>query len=81
MKVEVRLFATLTPYLPAGSHDGAAVVDVPDGVTPRELVRRLGIPGHLERVLLVNGADVPTDRPLRDRDVVTLFPPLVGGCY
>lgn len=79
MKVEVRLFATLAPYLPPGSRDGAAVVDVPEGVTPRDLVQKLGIPADLERVVLVNGADVPTDRLLRDRDVVTLFPPLAGG--
>lgn len=79
MKVEVRLFATLAPYLPPGSRDGAATVDVPDGVTPRDLVERLGIPADVERVLLVNGADAPSDRPLQDRDVVTLFPPLAGG--
>lgn len=79
MKVEVRLFATLASFLPPGSRDGAAVVDVPDGVTPRELARRLGIPADLERVLLVNGAEAPTDRPLRDADVVTLYPPLAGG--
>jgi molybdopterin converting factor small subunit len=79
VKVEVRLFATLASYLPPGNRDGAAIVDVPDGVTPRELIQRLGIPTDLERVVLVNGTDVPTDRPLRDRDVVTLFPPLAGG--
>jgi len=79
VKVEVRLFATLAPYLPPGSRDGAAIVEVPEGVTPRELIRQLGVPADLERVILVNGTDVPTDRPLRDRDVVTLFPPLTGG--
>lgn len=79
MKVEVRLFATLVPYLPPGSRDGVAVVDVPDGVTPRELTRRLGIPAELDRVVLVNGAEAPTDGPLRDRDVITVYPPLAGG--
>lgn len=79
MKVEVRLFATLATYLPSGSRDGAAVIDVPDGVTPRDLARQLGIPADLDRVLLVNGIEASIDRPLRDRDVVTLYPPLAGG--
>ena len=79
MKVEVRLFATLASYLPPGGRDGAAVVDVSEGATPRELARLLGIPTDLERVVLVNGTDASADRPLRDRDVITLFPPLAGG--
>lgn len=79
MKVEVRFFATLTPYLPPGSRDGAAIVDVPDGVTPGELIDRLGIPRDLDRIVLVNGTDASADLPLRERDVVTLFPPLAGG--
>jgi molybdopterin converting factor small subunit len=80
VRVEVRLFATLAPYLPAGSRDGAAFVDVPDGETARELARRLRIPADLDRVLLVNGVDAEPDRPLRDGDVLTVFPPLAGGC-
>jgi molybdopterin converting factor small subunit len=79
VKVEVRLFATLAPYLPPGGRDGAAVVDVPEGATPRDLARVLGIPMDLERVVLVNGTDPPADQPLRDHDVITLFPPLAGG--
>jgi molybdopterin converting factor small subunit len=29
--------------------------------------------------VLVNGTDAPADRPLRDLDAITLFPPLAGG--
>ena len=79
MRIEVRLFATLVPYLPPGSRDGAIALDVPDGSTVREVVRRLRIPADLERVTLVNGADAAADAPLRAGDVVTLFPPLAGG--
>jgi len=79
VKVEVRLFATLTQYLPPGSRDGSAVVDVPDGSSAREVTRRLGIPTDLERVILVNGRDANPDAPLTSQDVLMLFPPLVGG--
>ncbi|HEV8616377.1 MAG TPA: MoaD/ThiS family protein [Methylomirabilota bacterium] len=79
MKVEVRLFATLTQYLPPGSRDGSVVLDVPDGSSAREVTRRLGIPTDLERVVLVNGHDANPDDPLAPQDILMLFPPLVGG--
>ena len=79
MKVEVRLFATLTQYLPPGSREGSAVLDVPDGSSAREVTRCLGIPTDFERVVLVNGRDADPDDPLAPQDVVMLFPPLVGG--
>jgi molybdopterin converting factor small subunit len=77
--VEVRLFATLTQFLPAGSTAGTAVLDLPDGATIADLTRRLGIPPGLERVLLLNGANVGADARLRSGDVVDIFPPLAGG--
>ena len=79
MKVEVRLFATLVAFLPSASRDGAAVLEVPDGTTVRQVVGGLGIPAELERVTLVNGTDATPDTPLRSGDVVTVFPPLAGG--
>jgi sulfur-carrier protein len=79
VKVEVRLFATLTEYLPPGSRDGSATLEVPDGSSAREVTQRLGIPSNLERVVLVNGRDADPDRPLSPQDIVMLFPPLVGG--
>ena len=79
MRVEVRLFATFGSFLPPGSSDGAAVLDLPDGSTVRDVVRHLGIPADVERVALVNGVDTAPDAPLRAGDVLTLFPPLMGG--
>ncbi len=79
MRVEVRLFATLVPYLPPDGREGAAVLEVPEGSTVRDVVRRLGIPADLERVTLLNGGDSVPDAPLRPGDVLTVFPPLAGG--
>jgi len=79
VRIEVRLFATLAGFLPPDSRDGAAILDVPDDSTVRDVVRRLRIPADLERVVLVNGGDAPTDARLRAGDVVTVFPPLAGG--
>ena len=79
MRVEVRLFATLAPFLPADSRDGAADLEIPEGSTIVDITDRLGIPPDLARVVLVNGRDVGSNAPLAPRDVVTIFPPLAGG--
>lgn len=79
MRVRLELFATLTAYLPPGSRDHAAELDVPPGTTVADLARRLGLPDHLSYVVLVNGQDADAGRRLAEGDVVALFPPLAGG--
>ncbi len=78
MKVEVRAFATLRPFLPQGTRQ-AAVLDVPDGSTIRDVVRFLGVPDEMTVIALLNGHEAEPDHILSGDDVVTLFPPLVGG--
>jgi molybdopterin synthase sulfur carrier subunit len=80
VRVEVRLFATLTLFLPPGGREGSATLDVPETSTVHDVVQRLGIPTDLERVTLVNGGDATPERQLHPGDVLTVFPPLSGGC-
>ena len=80
MIVEVRLFATLSSYLPQDDRaTGATGLDVPAGATVNDVAVRLGIPTALARVALVNGKEAEPERHLEAGDVVTLFPPLMGG--
>lgn len=79
MRVEVRLFATLTAFLPPNSREGTVTLDVPAGSTVRDVLGHLGIPADLERVSLVNGRDADAERTLGAGDVLTVFPPLAGG--
>ena len=79
MRLEVRLHATLATFLPAGSRDGVAAIDLEERAPVRRLVERLGIPVDLARVVLVAGRDVTDDHALRAGDVVDIFPPLAGG--
>jgi molybdopterin synthase sulfur carrier subunit len=79
VRVEVKLFATLTLFLPPGCREGSATLDVPETSTVHDVVQRLGIPVDLERVTLVNGGDATPERQLRPGDVLTVFPPLSGG--
>lgn len=79
MKIEVRLFANLADYLPPGTRGSSASVEVPDGATVADLVRRLAIPDELPRLMLVNGRDAGAEWRLAPGDVVSLIPPLAGG--
>jgi molybdopterin converting factor small subunit len=80
VEIEVHLFATLATYLPAGATDGTASLRVVGPTTAGQLVRSLGIPDDLPRMVLINGRDaLAEETPLRDGDVVSVFPPLAGG--
>ena len=79
MRVDVQLHASLATFLPHGSRDGVAVLDVADTATIADLIVCLAIPETLSRVVLVNGHDVDDDAQLRAGDVVDIFPPLAGG--
>ena len=79
MRVEVQLHATLAPFLPAGSRDGVAIVDLGETATVAALIAHLEIPPELSRIVLVNGHDVEDDTALRSGDVIDVFPPLAGG--
>lgn len=79
MTIEVRLFANLARYLPAGSRGDGARLDVQDDATVADVMRRLAIPSDLPGLLLVNGVEAGPDHHLRSGDVLSIVPPLAGG--
>jgi sulfur-carrier protein len=79
VKIRVEAFATVAPFLPPAPRGEAAFLDLAEGSTVSDVARLLRIPSELSVVTLVNGDDATPDRPLRPGDVVTLYPPLVGG--
>jgi molybdopterin converting factor small subunit len=79
MKVEVRLFATLQPYLPPGAHGDSISLEVPAGATVRDVVESLKIPSEGDCLTVVNGRDAASELVLSPGDELALFPPLSGG--
>jgi molybdopterin synthase sulfur carrier subunit len=79
MKVEVRLFALLERYLPAGSEGDGISLNVPPGTTVRDVVESLKIPSELSCLTVINGRDAPPEQVLAPGDVLSMFPPLAGG--
>ena len=83
MKVTIKLFALLGQYLPDGAADNAAEIEVADGATASDVIRRLNLPREYCHLVLVNGLYVaPADRDagvLSDGDVLAVWPPVAGG--
>jgi molybdopterin converting factor small subunit len=83
MKVTIKLFALLGEYLPAGADDNAAEIEVADGATPADVIRRLALPLESCHLVLINGLYRPPgerdDRPLQPGDVLAIWPPIAGG--
>lgn len=79
MRVTVKLHATLRKFLPPGSSEQSAVVELPEGATVADLVRRLGIPPEHTKMMVSGDNYLETSSVLHDGQDVDLFPPLAGG--
>lgn len=80
MKIEMNLFASLARYLPdqAVPH-GGRMLEIAEGTTIVEILRRLGVPLDKVKVLFLNGVHARGDEILKEGDRVGVFPPVAGG--
>ena len=84
MQVTLKLYATLTDYLPASARATNRLrLDVPADATLETLIAPFHLPPNLAHLLLINGVFVPRSerhrRRLNDGDVVAIWPPIAGG--
>ena len=84
MRVTLKLYATLTDYLPpAARTENLVRLDVEDGATIASAIAPFNLPPRLTHLVLVNGLFVPREerdtRPLREGDVLAIWPPIAGG--
>ena len=79
MKVTVKLFATFRDFLPQHAGRSALRLDVGEHKTVQALLQELRVPDDLPRIVLVNGIYASEDSLLSEGDVVSVFPPLIGG--
>jgi sulfur carrier protein ThiS len=77
MEVEVKLFNLLRRYSPCGQT--VFPVQLPLGASLKGLLRRLGIPPAVQRIVLVNGRRVGEEALLSPDDTVVLMSPIEGG--
>ncbi|HNR12763.1 MAG TPA: MoaD/ThiS family protein [Thermodesulfobacteriota bacterium] len=85
MNVEVRMFMEFRKYLPSGASEGKLVMTLEEGTTVGDLLNKLGVPLAEQKILVINGVSHGAcgsaihNQPLKDGDVVALFPPVGGG--
>jgi molybdopterin converting factor small subunit len=79
VKVTVRLFATFRDWSPNHATQWSFSVDVDEHETIQGLVKTLSLPDELPRIILVNGLFASENSHLHERDVISIFPPLIGG--
>jgi len=79
MRVRVKLFATLSRYVPGAGSGVSFETEVPDGTTLTGLVSLLNLPREEVKVAFINGHTRPLDWPLQPGDEVGIFPPIGGG--
>lgn len=84
MKVTLKLFATLTDYLPDEARERRALeLDLAPGTTITEVIERQKLPARLCHLVLIDGLFVPpaerARRALAEGETLAIWPPIAGG--
>ncbi len=84
MKITLKLFASLTDYLPPeAKYTNVVMLDIAPDTTITQLVEQYRLPDKLVHLVLVNGSYIaPEARPTRtliEGDVLAIWPPIAGG--
>jgi len=79
MEIEVKLFATLRDYLPAGSSRFSCKMKIDGHTRIEDVMSILKIPEEMPTIILVNGIHGKKEQILKDGDVLSVFPPVAGG--
>lgn len=83
MRVTVKLYATLSDYLPAGSKNNRLEVEAAETVTVNAVLGPFALPPKLTHLVLLNGVFIPPEARattfLTDGDSIAVWPPIAGG--
>ena len=80
MKIELRLFASLSRYRSADSGSKLAqTIEISEGSTIGSLIEFLGIPPDTAKIVFVNGIHAHDDDAIHEGDRIGIFPPVAGG--
>jgi len=78
IKIEFRLYASLSRYMPE-PWKNAATVEVREGMTVKDLLESIEVPLGAVKVVFINGVHAKADETLSEGDRVGVFPPVAGG--
>ena len=82
-KATIKLFASLSEFLPAGAKYNAVEVKLENGTTIGSVLADMHVPEGLCHLVLLNGIFVPPSQRdgtcIAEGDVVSVWPPVAGG--
>ena len=84
MKITLKLFASLTDYLPVEArYTNVVVLDIAPEASISQIIEPYGLPPRLVHLVLINGKYIePAQRltqTLVEGDVLAIWPPIAGG--
>lgn len=84
MKITLKLFASLTDYLPlADRQSNITALDVAPDASIVQIIEPFGLPTKLVHLVLVNGTYIAPEKrgtlTLTEGDVLAIWPPIAGG--
>jgi sulfur-carrier protein len=84
MNITLKLFATLSDYLPEQARQkNQLALEVPPGTSVAEVIGRFNLPERQVHLVLVNGLFIPHDSrlttTLAEGDALAIWPPVAGG--
>ncbi len=84
MNITLKLFASLTDYLPAESkYTNIVALDVAVGTTIDNIIEQQHLPPKWVHLVLINGVYIYPDQravhTLVEGDVLAIWPPIAGG--
>ena len=84
MKITLKLFASLTDYLPPEvKYTNVLAMDIAPDASIMQIITPMALPEKMVHLVLVNGKYVaPADRhttTLTEGDVLAIWPPIAGG--
>ncbi|BCO26546.1 hypothetical protein MIZ03_1429 [Rhodoferax lithotrophicus] len=84
MNITLKLFASLTDYLPPESqYTNIVALDIAPETTIGQLVEQYRLPPKQVHLVLVNGSYIApeqrTIKTLAEGDVLAIWPPIAGG--
>ena len=84
MKITLKLFATLTDYLPPESrYTNVVELDLASGTRIGQVIEQYSLPEKLVHLVLINGTYIAPDKrqsqTLAEGDVLAIWPPIAGG--
>jgi sulfur-carrier protein len=79
MKIEIRLYASLSALLPNNESGQSFCMDIEDGTTIQKLLDKIKVPREMPRIIFRNGIHANGPDVLEPGDRLAVFPPVAGG--